>query len=171
MQQFSRCEKSAFVPRRFRGFVGIVVAAQAAEIGSRGRADAVVAPAAVETEDEPEPMTDERASSTARASAELQGMRVKALKLRAAEMGVDPEAIADADDADDIKAAVIRLILDHPEPAAEQALREELGAMKVKALKQRAAEEGVDGEAINDADDADDIKAEVIRLILEQKRQ
>ena len=131
----------------------------------------MVAPAAVETEDEPEPMTDERDSSMVGASAELQGMRVKALKLRAAEMGVDPEAIADADDADDIKAAVIRLILDHSEPAAEQALREELGAMKVKALKQRAAEEGVDGEAIADADDADDIKAEVIRLILEQKRQ
>ena len=116
-------------------------------------------------------MTDERASSTAGASAELQVMRVKALKLRAAEMGVDPEAIADADDADDIKAAVIRLILNHKEPAAEEALRATLGAMKVKALKQRAAEEGVDGEAINDADDADDIKAEVIRLILEQKRQ
>ena len=114
-------------------------------------------------------MTDERDSSMVGASAELQGMRVKALKLRAAEMGVDPEAIADADDADDIKAAVIRLILNHKEPAAE--LRATLGAMKVKALKQRAAEEGVDGEAISDADDADDIKAEVIRLILEQKRQ
>ena len=87
------------------------------------------------------------------------------------ETGVDPEAIADADDAEDIKAEVIRLILEQTQPAAdEEQLREALWAMKVKALKQRAAEEGVDSAAIVDADDAEDIKAEVIRLILEQKR-
>eukprot|EP01045_Picozoa_sp_COSAG04_P008979 COSAG04_NODE_510_length_13264_cov_2.814280_6_plen_43_part_00 len=39
--------------------------------------------------------------------------------------------------------------------------------MKVSALKKRAAEAEVDAEAIADADDADDPKAEVIRLIVE----
>ena len=42
--------------------------------------------------------------------------------------------------------------------------------MKVKALKQRAAEEGVDSEAIADADDAEDVRAEVTRLILARQR-
>jgi hypothetical protein len=104
---------------------------------------------------------------------ELEAMKLKALKQRAIEAGVDAEAVADADDVDDVKAEVIRLILERPRAADEDAgaqLCESLGGLKLKALKQRALEEGVDTEAIADADDADDVKATVIELIMRQKR-
>eukprot|EP01045_Picozoa_sp_COSAG04_P026346 COSAG04_NODE_3641_length_2648_cov_2.033739_1_plen_812_part_10 len=101
---------------------------------------------------------------------ELEGMRLKALKIRAAEAGVGAEAIADADDAEDVKGEVIRLIMGARGPPAAAALaelRSELEGMRLRALKIRAAEAGVDAEAIADADDAEDVKGEVIRLVLE----
>ena len=45
---------------------------------------------------------------------------------------------------------------------------EKLRAMKIKALKKQAKELGVDEEKLDDADDEDDVKGTVIRLILEQ---
>ena len=42
---------------------------------------------------------------------ELAGMKLKALKVRARDLGVDEELLADADDADDIRGAVVGLIL------------------------------------------------------------
>jgi hypothetical protein len=106
--------------------------------------------------------------------AELDGMKVKALKRRAKEVGVDEAQLEDADDADDVKGTVIALILAklEPEPSPAdvrlQALREELGAIKsVKALKKRAKEAGVDEEKLEDADDADDVRGAVIDLLLE----
>jgi len=123
----------------------------------------------------------------------LDGMKVKELKKRARQTGVDDEAIEDADDAaGGVKAEVVRLILerwDELAAAAEEALaatemalspmrgggddaareaelRVELGALKLKALKVRAREVGVEEEKLEDADDADDAKAEVVRLIL-----
>ena len=67
-----------------------------------------------------------------------------------------------------MKAEVIRLILEVPDSSAE--LRAELEPLKLKALKIRAAEAGVDAEAIADADDAEDIKSEIIRLIVEESQ-
>ena len=52
--------------------------------------------------------------------------------------------------------------------AALEKLRAELSAMKVKALKKRAKEVGVDEEKLEDADDEDDVKGTVIGLILEK---
>ena len=101
---------------------------------------------------------------------ELKPQKVKQLKARARELGVGDAELDDADDADDVKQAVIALIVDRAGAAhdeAQQALHAELQAMKVSALKKRAAEAEVDAEAIADADDADDPKAEVIRLIVE----
>jgi thioredoxin reductase len=50
-------------------------------------------------------------------------------------------------------------------------LRAELAGMKLKALKRRARELGVDERKIEDADDADDIKAAVIELCVEAKAE
>ena len=109
--------------------------------------------------------------------AELGGMKVKALKRRAKEVGVDEAQLDDADDADDVKGTVIALILAklEPEPSPAdvrlQALREELGAItSVKALKKRAKGDGVDESKLEDADDADDVRGAVIELIVEKAR-
>jgi hypothetical protein len=43
--------------------------------------------------------------------------------------------------------------------------------MKLKALKKRAKEVGVDEAKLEDADDADDVKSTVIELVVESMRQ
>eukprot|EP01047_Picozoa_sp_COSAG01_P094620 COSAG01_NODE_25494_length_743_cov_1.023292_1_plen_145_part_01 len=115
---------------------------------------------------------------------ELGALKPRALKQRALELGVDPERLDEADDADDVKAAVIALIMEAlPQPsssppmvsAAEEArlagLRDELGSMKPRALKKRALQAGVDPAKLDEADDADDVKAVVIELIMEKEQQ
>ena len=62
----------------------------------------------------PSVLEDTAASASDRAQslrAELEGLKVSALKKRAASSGVAPEALLDADDADDVKGSVIDLIL------------------------------------------------------------
>ena len=108
--------------------------------------------------------------------ADRQGMKVRALKERAAAAGVGAEAIADADDADDVKQEVIKLIMAaeaakaKAPPSAEEVRRKELSAMKLSALKSAAASAGVDPEALADADDTTDVKRTVIHLILRAER-
>ena len=109
---------------------------------------------------------------------ELEGMKLSALRKRAMEAGVDEEKLDEADDEDDIKAAVIALIvaresggqlraeLEAPNEE-EQALRAELEGMKLSEVKKRAREVGVEEEKLEEADDEDDIKAAVIELIIE----
>jgi tetratricopeptide (TPR) repeat protein len=55
------------------------------------------------------------------------------------------------------------------EQQQQQQLRGELSAMKLKALKRRARESGVEEEHLEDADDADEPKATVIQLILDRE--
>ena len=90
--------------------------------------------------------------------AELAAMKVKALKKRAKEAGVDEEKIEDADDAHDVKSTVIELIVAAERGATLEKLRAELSAMKVTALKKRAKEVGVDEEKLEDADDEKYVK-------------
>ena len=111
---------------------------------------------------------------------ELKVMKVKALKQRARSSGVDTEAIVDSDDADDVKAELIRLILlqlsggcartttsEDSRAAHEAELRRELGALKMKALKMKAREAGVQEERLEDADYEDDPLTTVVELIVE----
>ena len=66
--------------------------------------------------------------------------------------------VKEAEDADDPKAAFIDLILSAVEESDNSdALRKELEGMKRSALRDRAAESGADKEALEEADDADDI--------------
>ena len=60
------------------------------------------------------------------AEAELSAMKVKALKKRAKELGVDEEKLEDADDAGDVKRTVIALILEKEKDSALERLRAEL---------------------------------------------
>eukprot|EP01043_Picozoa_sp_COSAG02_P053252 COSAG02_NODE_5854_length_3987_cov_169.941872_4_plen_228_part_00 len=106
---------------------------------------------------------------------ELESLKPRALKKRARDAGVDEGEIDEADDADDVKGTLITLIVDHVAErsrgvaeAAAAALAQELEGLKPRALKKRAAEEGVDGEKIDEADDAEDVKAALIALILEK---
>ena len=86
--------------------------------------------------------------------AELQGMTLKLLKRRARAIGVDEEAIEDADDEEDIKGAVIQLILAkqgggdgaaaaRPEPELAPAPEPEPEAAE-PASEETAAESGAD---------------------------
>jgi hypothetical protein len=125
---------------------------------------------------------------------ELGGMKLGALKKRARGLGVGAEAIEELDDADEPKAEAIRLVIaatPRPAPARPQpqqtrvsnplaeaevegqsdaeweaALRQELGGMKLGALKKRARGLGVGAEAIEELDDADEPKMEAIRLVI-----
>ena len=102
---------------------------------------------------------------------ELTGLKLKKLKSRARELGVSEEALNDADDEDDVKAAVIGLCVETAtadEGGGEEvaALRAELAQLVPKALKNRAREAGVSADALEDADDADDVKQAVTDLIV-----
>eukprot|EP01045_Picozoa_sp_COSAG04_P003344 COSAG04_NODE_135_length_23774_cov_40.993918_7_plen_329_part_00 len=111
--------------------------------------------------------------------AELAGMKPSALKKRAKEVGVEEGKLEEADDADDVKATLIELIVEKvtsesPEAQLEEQveqLREELGGMKPSALKKRAKEAGVGEAELEEADDADDVKATLIELIVGKMRE
>ena len=130
----------------------------------------------MEPEAEPAELTTPRPAQGPPTRAELEGMKLSALKKRAKDARVDAAQLEEADDADDIKAAVIGLILaaaapDTSEEARQEEelrrLRDELQGMKLSAVKKRAKQIGVDEQKLEQADDADDIKSAVIDLIIE----
>eukprot|EP01045_Picozoa_sp_COSAG04_P036088 COSAG04_NODE_8633_length_947_cov_3.757075_2_plen_151_part_01 len=102
---------------------------------------------------------------------ELGALHPASLSRRAKAEGIDGDHVDNAFDSGDPRSTLIEMIVAHSEASSnapdDAALRSELEGMRLKALKLRAVEAGVAAEAIADADDADDIKAEVIRLILE----
>jgi hypothetical protein len=110
-------------------------------------------------------------SATAALRQELSGLKLKALKSRARELGVSEEALEDAEDEDDVYAAIVVLCieattLDEDTGTGEAALQAELAPLKLKALKERARAVGVSDDALADADDADDVKRSVMDLIM-----
>eukprot|EP01046_Picozoa_sp_COSAG06_P040896 COSAG06_NODE_5002_length_3796_cov_33.444414_1_plen_655_part_10 len=104
---------------------------------------------------------------------ELAGLSIGALNRKARELGVDVDAMDDAADTDDPKAALIALIVaasPGAEPAVHtdpmDALKEELAGLKISALNRKARELGVDVDAMDDAADTDDPRAALIALII-----
>ena len=91
-------------------------------------------------------------------AAELATMKGSALKKSAKALGATPDQMDDVDDADDIKAAAIALIL---------SLRGELEKMKLSALKKKVRALGASEEQMDELDDADDPKAVAVQLILQ----
>jgi hypothetical protein len=112
-------------------------------------------------------------SATSSLEAELSQLSLKELRKKAAEAGCDDDAIENARDMDDPKAALIALIV-AATPVASQASvgptaaeqEAELQACKVPELRKKAAEAGCDDDAIEDARDMDDPKAALIALIV-----
>jgi hypothetical protein len=132
------------------------------ELGSRGRADAVVA-ASVTTVAEPSDLV-----------AELSDLRLKELRTRAKAENIATGLLEGAVDSDDPKGAVLELLLQHfasQEAAADandpSALRVELSALRLKELRVRAKHTaGLSAVALDDAADNDDPKAAVIDLLV-----
>jgi hypothetical protein len=125
--------------------------------------------------------------------AELAPLKMKMLKQRALAAGVQPDVIEDVDDADDPREAIIEILIvveatttgsefvrstAEPEPELSPAvadpdelvrvaeLRTELQAMRLTALHKRAAAEGLDEDAVEDALEAEIPKAALMELLI-----
>eukprot|EP01043_Picozoa_sp_COSAG02_P059117 COSAG02_NODE_7473_length_2996_cov_5.791508_4_plen_255_part_01 len=115
--------------------------------------------------------------------AELVALRTGALQKRALAEGVNADAVEDALDEDNSKAALIDLIVEAAQsriPAMREAdrsgrheppLHAELAALRTGALQKRALAEGVNADAIEDALDEDNPKAALIELIVASAQQ
>jgi len=112
-----------------------------------------------------DPACEAGAAAAAPLALELQAMKGSLLRKRAISSGVSEAELEETDDADDTKAAVIKLILARELADADTA-RAELLAMKTSLLRKQAIAMGVSPEAIEDADDAADLKAALADLIL-----
>lgn len=96
-------------------------------------------------------------------------MTAKELRLVATGKGVSDDAIEIARDAHDPRAELIALIQAHentPDPAPI-----DYGSMTVGELREMASKAGIAHEAIEDARDGDDPRAELIALITTQSEQ
>eukprot|EP01046_Picozoa_sp_COSAG06_P020789 COSAG06_NODE_1537_length_9151_cov_2.179187_3_plen_1388_part_00 len=103
------------------------------------------------------------------------GSNVRELRAQAVAAGVPPDAIEEARDADDPKAALIALIVaatlvasQAPMPVGSTAAEQEaeLQACGVPELRKKAAKAGCDDDAIEEARNTDDPKAALIALIV-----
>ena len=97
--------------------------------------------------------------------AELAALKPRALQKRAEAIGVDEDALDEAEDA----AATIELIVARTKALAAEAaaaslaaLRDELKLLKPRALQKRADDAGVDEDALDDAEDSDAIIALIL---------
>ena len=107
----------------------------------------------------------------------LAGVKTSQLRKRCVAAGVSEEDLEEADDADDSHAALVELLLaahEQVEQAHEQVepdagLRAELEGMRKGALRKRAVAAMVDESALEAADDAEDSRAALVALVLEQE--
>ena len=119
---------------------------------------------------------------------ELESLRLKELRARAKAEGAEPEQLEEAADADDPKQAVIDLLLGlhaktvdtgptklplrtsntraHESALRTGALRAELEGLRLKELRQRAREQDVSPEEMEEAADSDEPKAAMVELLL-----
>ena len=111
--------------------------------------------------------------------AELKSMTLRALKQRAIqEHQLDAETVEACDDEDDPKAALLVLILESVQAQLVQAtagdaaavalerLKVEYAPMTLRTLKKKALADGVDAEAVEMADDDNNPRETVLRLLL-----
>ena len=101
----------------------------------------------------------------------LRELSKRELRERAAASGADPARIEEARDSDDDKGALIALIL---EALAESSgvLQAELETLGLRALRERAARDGADSDAIEAArDDDENPKKALVALVLKLARE
>ena len=107
---------------------------------------------------------------------ELSALTVKELRGRGVAAGVDVGALEAARDEDDPKSAIIKLIVSSttaliPEPSALRAqLQDRLKTFTAKQLRELAAREGIDEDAIEDARDAENPQSALCELIVAQDK-
>jgi NACalpha-BTF3-like transcription factor len=97
--------------------------------------------------------------------AELGAMKLRALQKKAEELGVGEDQLDAAEEKSEVIALIVQKLDEqaaHEEAVRLAALKDELGAMKLRALQKRAEELGVDEDKLDDAEE----KSEVIALIL-----
>jgi hypothetical protein len=120
---------------------------------------------------------------------ELSALTQRALCVRTQEMGIDEASVDAAFDADDAKASLIALIVEHAraagadganaaaaaqseaeaaEAARLAAHRVELSALTLRALCVRTQEMGIDEKSVDEALDADDPKVALLEAILDR---
>ncbi len=125
---------------------------------------------------------DEQAAEAKRIATlrdELVGMKMRALQRRAEELGVEDEKLEEAEEKSEVIALIMAAM---PAPSAaidadEKAtkleaarlarLRDELDGLKLRALQRRAAELGVDDDALDAAEE----KSSVIDLIMAKEKE
>ena len=102
---------------------------------------------------------------------ELQAMRLRELRKRARDSGVDADALEETTSASDQKGAVIALLLEHTaaNAVADTSSTAHLHAMSLKDVRALAREAGVDEDALEDTMDMEDPKGAVIALIVAAK--
>jgi hypothetical protein len=79
--------------------------------------------------------------------------------------------LASAEGAEEAPTAVVGVTVAMSAEEGTPPAEAELAGMKLSAIKKRAKEVGVDEQRLEEADDADDTKAAVISLIVEQERE
>eukprot|EP01052_Picozoa_sp_SAG31_P000494 SAG31_NODE_14_length_37953_cov_109.719660_28_plen_555_part_00 len=123
-------------------------------------------------------------SAIAALRSELRDLKSRALWKRAEAAGLSEEAMEEAEEADDEKAALIELLVaEHQQELpmatggrgggddpAIAALRSELRDLKSRALRKRAEAAGLSEEAMEEAEEADDEKAALIELLVAEHR-
>ena len=99
--------------------------------------------------------------------AELSGLKLSALRKRAKAVGVEAEELEAALDAPDPKAAIVEMITARTVvPSAAERLQNELGGLKLSALRKRAKAVGVEVEELEAALDEPDPKAAIVSMII-----
>jgi hypothetical protein len=123
---------------------------------------------------------------------ELEQLKFSALKKRAVAAGVCGEDLEKAEDSDTPKAALLEVLVhiekarleagesvavsdamgiaSKPMQAALEALRQELGGLKMSALKKRALAAGVGEEELDDTADSDNPKGAVVGILIGAER-
>ena len=96
-------------------------------------------------------------------------MRLSALRTRAEAEGVTAEVLEDALDTDNPKQTMIELLLQqHTSTHASQgSLRQELMGLRLKEIRARAKQAGVDADALEEAVDSDAPKEATIELLIQ----
>lgn len=99
------------------------------------------------------------------------------LRRQAIQLGVSDQALDEAADASDPRAALFALVASRQAAEATRqaqkltAARKALAPLRASELRQRATELGVSDRAIDDADDGDNPRAALIDLILEKEEE
>jgi hypothetical protein len=96
---------------------------------------------------------------------ELRGLRLVALRERAAAEGVGAEDLERLLDEEDPKAALVRMLLERADGEVVEGV-DTLRAMWLSALRAKALAEGVDAATLEDALDAEDPKRALVELVV-----